>query len=114
VRARGRTRRWLGGRGGGRVPGGSGGGAEDGGGDAHAGRGARVAGLVFAVGDLGGDRRELSGDRGFAGGEAFVAVEDLVVLAAALRQHPDDVLHAAALDVGDVGLHEPAGVAGPC
>src|SRR4051794_2261562 len=84
-------------------------GAEDGGGDAQAGGGGGVAGLVLAGGDLGGDRAELGGDRRLGRGDALEGVEDQVVLGAARSEHADDVLEAAAADVGDVGLH----VAGP-
>src|SRR3954447_8669068 len=88
-------------------------GAEDGGGDAQARGGGGVAGLVLAGGDLGGDRAELGGDRRLAGPDALERVEDQVVLGAARGEDADDVLEAAAADVGDVGLHVARPRAGP-
>ena len=55
---------------------------------------------------------ELGGDGRVGGGDAFEGVEDLVVLAAARREHGDDVLDAGVADVGDVGLHPAARGAG--
>src|SRR3954451_20116818 len=89
----------------GRARGGRGGlGAEDGGGDAQARGGGGVAGVGLAVGDLAGDRTELSGDRRLAGADALEGVEDQVMLGAARGQHADDVLDPPAPDVGDVGV----------
>src|SRR5919108_843127 len=88
-------------------------GAEDSGGDPQAGGGGGVAGLVLARGDLAGDRAELGGDRRLAGLDALERVEDQVVLCAARGEHADDVLEAAAADVGDVGLHVAGPRAGP-
>src|SRR5215213_4179131 len=84
-------------------------GAEDGGGDAQAGGRRGEAGLVFARGDLAGDRAELGGDRRLARLHALERVEDQVVLGAARGEDAHDVLEAAAADVRDEGLH----VAGP-
>src|SRR3954451_3935968 len=80
-------------------------GAEDGGCDAQARGAGGVAGLVLAGGDLAGDRAELGGDRRLAGLDALERVEDQVVLGTAWGEEADDVLQAAAADVGDVGLH---------
>src|SRR3954453_13857473 len=80
-------------------------GAEDGGGDAQAGGGRGVSGLVLAGGDLAGDGAELVGDRGLAGLDAFEGVEDQVVLGASRGEDADDVFEPAAADVRDVGLH---------
>src|SRR3954449_4054728 len=78
--------------------------AEDGGRDAQARGGGGEAGVVLAVGDLGGDRAELRGDRRLAGPDALEGVEDQVVLGAARGEDADDVLDPAAADVGDVGV----------
>ena len=56
------------------------------------------------LGDLAGDLAQLGGDRRLARRDPFEAVEDLVMLTAARRQHRDDVLHRSAADVGDICL----------
>jgi hypothetical protein len=87
--------------------------AEDACRDPEAGGGGGEAGVVLAVGDLPGDLAELRGHGALGGMDALEAVEDLVVLGAAGGEHGDDMLDAAAADVGDVGLDVRSGGAGP-